>query len=183
MVSTELKIIRKIAQGKIILLSVARTLADRCFFWSFFRYFLLLSYCSSCLISRLVVIWLISLLKINVFCYRCLRIVYDSWRLFVDFSVDEPHVYQSSKKRNVLSDGLSFQKEGYSSFENNEVLSLQEKESSGEYKHGCKQRLTTRWPYEEAKECLLSLKISVDSLHKKQLFPYNPKVLLKRYIL
>lgn len=45
-------------------------------------------------------------------------------------------------------------------------------------KHGRKVRL----PFEDAKDCLLSLKSSIDSLHQKNLFPYNPGVLLRRFV-
>lgn len=37
--------------------------------------------------------------------------------------------------------------------------------------------------FENAKECLLSLKRSVADLHQKKLFPYNPRPLLKRFVI
>jgi len=37
-------------------------------------------------------------------------------------------------------------------------------------------------PFKKAAECLLSLNNSVYNLHQKKLFPYNPEVLLKRYV-
>ncbi|CAL5369559.1 unnamed protein product [Camellia sinensis] len=45
---------------------------------------------------------------------------------------------------------------------------------------GSKHCRTTRLPFENAKDCLLSLKKSLQNLHKKSLFPYNPQVLLQR---
>ncbi|KAF8406367.1 hypothetical protein HHK36_008454 [Tetracentron sinense] len=38
-----------------------------------------------------------------------------------------------------------------------------------------------RQPFEKAKECMLSLKASVENLHQKNLFPYNPAALLKSF--
>lgn len=35
--------------------------------------------------------------------------------------------------------------------------------------------------FNNAKECLLSLKKTVEDLHRKNLFPYNPKPLLRRF--
>lgn len=32
----------------------------------------------------------------------------------------------------------------------------------------------------QAKQCLLSLRVSVENLHQRRLFPYNANVLLKR---
>jgi hypothetical protein len=32
-------------------------------------------------------------------------------------------------------------------------------------------------------ECLLELKVTIERLHHRQLFPYNPSVLLKRYVI
>ncbi|GMP28139.1 hypothetical protein CsSME_00003815 [Camellia sinensis var. sinensis] len=40
---------------------------------------------------------------------------------------------------------------------------------------GSKHCRTTRLPFENAKDCLLSLKKSLQNLHKKSLFPYNPQ--------
>ena len=109
---------------------------------------------------------------------RCLRTVCDSWHLFVEFSVTRELINQSSKKkRKLYSDDSNFQAEGSStSLKSNKVKRLIEKECGGKHYQ------TTGNPYKEAKECLLSLKNSVESLHQKNLFPYNPKVLLKRWV-
>jgi hypothetical protein len=64
--------------------------------------------------------------------------------------------------------------------ENNGIITSQEKEYNRGHGYGSKHHITQ--PFEEAKECLLSLRNSVESLHKKNLFPYNPKVLLKWWV-
>ena len=84
-------------------------------------------------------------------------------------------VYQSShKKRKVMRDDSASQAE---------ASSVPEKNARVIKKSGAEQYLPTGRPYSKAKQCLLSLLVSVESLHQKNLFPYNPKVLLKRYVL
>lgn len=39
-----------------------------------------------------------------------------------------------------------------------------------------------RQTFENAKGCLFSLKESVENLHQKNLFPYNPSALLRRFV-
>ena len=51
-----------------------------------------------------------------------------------------------------------------------------------ENENGCKHTQNGGQYFKEAKECLLSLKISIEGLHQKNLFPYNPNVLLNRYV-
>ncbi|KAM0975619.1 hypothetical protein FF1_018666 [Malus domestica] len=80
---------------------------------------------------------------------RCLRKVFDSWSLFVEFSMCRQATNRSSKRRKVL------------------VWSCKGTQNGGKY-------------FKEAKGCLLSLKNSIESLHRKNLFPYNPNVLLNR---
>ncbi|XP_060675020.1 uncharacterized protein LOC107424715 isoform X3 [Ziziphus jujuba] len=110
---------------------------------------------------------------------RCLRMVCDSWHSFVQFSVGGQNVNQSSCKKRKW-DGSLFQTEkSSSSVKNDRTSTILEKECN-EHKYGCKDNQTIGQRYMDAKECLLSLKISVESLHQKDLFPYNPKVLLKR---
>ncbi|XP_009376493.2 uncharacterized protein LOC103965203 isoform X2 [Pyrus x bretschneideri] len=82
---------------------------------------------------------------------RCLRKVFDSWSLFVEFSMCRQATNQSSKRRKVAS----------------EVWSCKGTQNGGKY-------------FKEAKGCLLTLKNSIESLHRKNLFPYNPNVLLNR---
>lgn len=39
-----------------------------------------------------------------------------------------------------------------------------------------------RQTFENAEGCLMSLKESVENLHQKNLFPYNPSALLRRFV-
>ncbi|TQD81073.1 hypothetical protein C1H46_033383 [Malus baccata] len=80
---------------------------------------------------------------------RCLRKVFDSWSLFVEFSMCRQATNRSSKRRKV------------------QVRSCKGTQNGGKY-------------FKEAKGCLISLKNSIESLHRKNLFPYNPNVLLNR---
>lgn len=97
----------------------------------------------------------------------------------MQFSVGGQYVNKSSCKKRKF-DGLLFQTEkSFTLVKNDRALTILEKECN-ENKYGCKDNQTIGQPYKDAKECLLSLKISVECLHQKDLFPYNPKVLLKR---
>ncbi|XP_027770640.1 uncharacterized protein LOC107010310 isoform X3 [Solanum pennellii] len=50
--------------------------------------------------------------------------------------------------------------------------------------YGCHNEdyVTQMSPFECARNCLFQLKASIESLHQKNLFPYNPIVLLRRYV-
>ncbi|CAL2262501.1 unnamed protein product [Prunus armeniaca] len=85
---------------------------------------------------------------------RCLRKVCDSWSLFVEFLVE---------------DSLAPTKNH---------LTFLDDEPDEENENGCKHTQNGGQYFKEAKECLLSLKISIEVLHQKNLFPYNPNVLL-----
>lgn len=117
-----------------------------------------------------------------MFFHRCLRIVCDSWRLFVEFSLDGKVISQSScKKRKVSFDGSNFWVDVTPGpVKNIGILTSLEKECDRDNELACKHYITQ--PFEGARECLLLLRNSVDSLHKKKLFPYNPEVLLKRWV-
>ncbi|OMO56777.1 hypothetical protein CCACVL1_26292 [Corchorus capsularis] len=104
---------------------------------------------------------------------RCLRIVCDSWHIFTEFSVYEEVENQSSEKRRKLLSGSSKIRPSLGSEEI--VPLLLEKKLTGDVEYR-----TGKQAYKLAKECLLSLKSSVENLHLKNLFPYNPGVLLKR---
>ncbi|KAK8717517.1 hypothetical protein V6N13_044783 [Hibiscus sabdariffa] len=106
---------------------------------------------------------------------RCLRIVCDYWQTFTEFSIYGKRGYQlSNKRRKKLSESSNFKTEPSSGPVKTKPLSLEKKfKGYVEYRH-------TEQMYELAKDCLLSLKKSVENLHRKNLFPYNPEVLLKR---
>ncbi|CAL8159484.1 unnamed protein product [Prunus armeniaca] len=57
-------------------------------------------------------------------------------------------------------------------------LTFLDDEPDEENENGCKHTQNGGPYFKEAKECLLSLKISIEVLHQKNLFPYNPNVLL-----
>ena len=98
----------------------------------------------------------------------------------MEFSFNGKVINQSScKKRKVSLDGSNFGADVTSMLVKNKgIITSQEKEYKRD--HGSQHYITK--PFEDAKECLLSLRNSVESLHKKNLFPYNPKVLLKRWV-
>lgn len=106
---------------------------------------------------------------------RCLRIVCDSWKTFTEFSVyGDVKNQSSSKRRKVSSENSNFKIEPSFGSSKTIPLYLEKKFVGGlEYRYG-------EQAYEQAKDCLLSLKKSVENLHLKDLFPYNPEVLLKR---
>lgn len=104
---------------------------------------------------------------------RCLRVICDSWRLFIKFSlVGEVSDLPSQKRRKVIPDSPKFQRN---------IVQQPSKECHSGLEYGYKLCTTRRSRYKEAKDCLLSLKSSVENLHQKNLFLYNPEVLLKRY--
>ncbi|XVF15639.1 hypothetical protein REPUB_Repub09cG0171700 [Reevesia pubescens] len=106
---------------------------------------------------------------------RCLRLVCDSWQKFTEFSMYWEVKNQSSSKRgNFLSESSNCTIE-LSSGPTKTIPLYLEKKVKGDLEYRCVEQA-----YEQAKDCLLSLKKSVENLHLKNLFPYNPEVLLKR---
>ncbi|XP_021714220.1 uncharacterized protein LOC110682245 isoform X1 [Chenopodium quinoa] len=107
---------------------------------------------------------------------RCLRIVCDSWELFLKYSGREFLVYQSicqrgCKKRRVSPDESSVGQidtplESGLAFEQNQLE--------------CNLGRCESLQFEDAKGCLLSLKSALRKLHRRKLFPYNPEVLMRR---
>ncbi|KAK6129055.1 hypothetical protein DH2020_037216 [Rehmannia glutinosa] len=93
---------------------------------------------------------------------RSLRIVCNSWSLFVEFPGLEEGLGQLSPKRQkVMEDCTAFKG----------VLSPTSLKDGGR---------NYRQPFVAARDCLVSLKTSINSLNQKNLFPYNPQVLLRR---
>ncbi|KAI5004798.1 hypothetical protein ZWY2020_032041 [Hordeum vulgare] len=86
---------------------------------------------------------------------RCLRLVSRCWDAFVDDSVYEAQIQKLNCKRQRIFKNIN-------SF-------------TGSSMEGTKKEPLFR----SAKVCLLSLKRTLEDLHKKNLFPYNPKPLLK----
>ncbi|KAM7510281.1 hypothetical protein LguiB_009156 [Lonicera macranthoides] len=115
---------------------------------------------------------------------KCLRAIGDSWDLFMDFSLGGNTSNQSSlKKRKFVVDGVNFQGNLLSTCENSdEIPLLLEKECKSEHIYRDKHHSTSKLPFNKAVDCLLSLKNSLDNLHQKNLFPYNPEALLRRCV-
>ncbi|KAL2504866.1 hypothetical protein Adt_20487 [Abeliophyllum distichum] len=113
---------------------------------------------------------------------RSLRIVCDCWELFVEFPEMEEAKYQlCSKRRKVLAGSLDFEEVLFSPrVKNDGSPSLLETECKkgqlSDSKHCRKHRL----PFVAARDCLFSLRTSIESLCQKNLFPYNPQALLLR---
>ncbi|XP_065874648.1 uncharacterized protein [Euphorbia lathyris] len=111
---------------------------------------------------------------------RSLRVVCNSWSLFITFSVHEKLKNPSScKKRKLLLDGSNVQAE-VSSVPSEQTLSPGLEKHEKDVERSWKHDESTRQMFKEAKNCLLSLKYSVENLHRKNLFPYNPEALLRR---
>lgn len=98
----------------------------------------------------------------------------------MEFPLSEQAINRSScKKRKVSLNGSSFCDEDLCAPVEDSGGSFLKDECDDENKYDCKHR---RENFQEAKECLLSLKTSIESLHQKNLFPYNPKALLNRCV-
>lgn len=115
---------------------------------------------------------------------RSLRVVCDSWNLFVKYpETEEAKHLLYSKRRKVLAGCLDpeevlssprVRNDGAPSSLEMECKKVQLSDS----KHGRNYRL----PFVDARDCLVSLKTSIESLCQKNLFPYNPQALLLRLI-
>lgn len=105
---------------------------------------------------------------------RCLRLVCDLWTVFLEFPACEksPTPLPPKRRKIYLETGFAD-----ASLQNNLTPSPVEMKFKDQPRS-----ITQRLSLEAAKECLLSLKASIDSLNQKNLFPYNPKVLLRRYV-
>lgn len=87
------------------------------------------------------------------------------------------------KKRKVSQNGLdSLVELSTSSIMDVDIPVSLERKCMRKNTYGNKEHGSRGQPFNEAKECLLSLKSSVENLHQKGLFPYNPKVLLRRSV-
>ncbi|XP_027915704.1 uncharacterized protein LOC114175134 [Vigna unguiculata] len=111
---------------------------------------------------------------------RCLHLICNSWKLFVEFPLFGEFLDQSPcKRRKIVGDGLQLLADGIPTSVDNSgstmLLIKNYKEDSG-----CGFKRYNIKPFKKAAECLLSLNNSVYNLHQKKLFPYNPEVLLKR---
>lgn len=111
-----------------------------------------------------------------------MHLICNSWKLFVEFPLSGEFLNQSScKRRKLLGDGIQFVADGtLSSVDKNGSILLHIKNFKEDSKYDLKHRNIEQ--FKKAAECLLSLNNSIGNLHQKSLFPYNPEVLLRRYI-
>lgn len=96
-----------------------------------------------------------------------MRLVCGSWQIFVECLCISQLSYTKTTKDN-----------------GNANLNLNDKLTWGlkRNKVGEKRKVIVRSSFEDAKECLFCLKTSIEDLHEKSLFPYNPSALLRRYV-
>ncbi|KAJ9564093.1 hypothetical protein OSB04_000059 [Centaurea solstitialis] len=105
---------------------------------------------------------------------KCLRIVCDKWNSFVGFRVPKEGENRSSFKRRKVMNDSCVQNESCSESSSDDIpLSS---------KPDCMNQETCKQQFRAARDCLLLLKKSVESLRRKNLFPYNPEVLLRRCV-
>ncbi|XP_020973752.1 uncharacterized protein LOC107626248 isoform X5 [Arachis ipaensis] len=111
---------------------------------------------------------------------RCLCLICDTWELFVESPlVGEYYSKSSCKRRKLSGDGIDFvANEIPTSVDNYRSTTLHSKNYEKDIEY-CFKHYDIK-PFKNAAECLLSLYNSIENLHQKDLFPYNPEVLLKR---
>lgn len=101
--------------------------------------------------------------------HMCLRLVSQSWHAFVDDSVYSTKIEKLNCKRQRISGDKDSNRAS----------------SSNQYKNGSgcdKEVEDSRKLFLDAKKCLYLLKRTLEDLQKKDLFPYNPKPLLRRSV-
>lgn len=103
---------------------------------------------------------------------RSLRLVCDLWDLFLEFpGVEEGSGRSNSKRQKVLVDNSALQ-EAVSPANIDSRISCPIKQEHNKHK----------LPFLAARDCLISLRISIENLNQKNLFPYNPQALLRRLL-
>lgn len=117
---------------------------------------------------------------LEMFLCRSIRALCNSWDTFAKIAVGEKVCDQlSSKKRKVLPDSSDVPAPCL-------IPSLEKARSSlenrGTDRYNGLEYQQAEHQFNRAEKCLFSLKDSIESLHQKKLFPYNPEALLKRYL-
>ncbi|XP_019185374.1 PREDICTED: uncharacterized protein LOC109180318 [Ipomoea nil] len=111
---------------------------------------------------------------------RCLRMVFKSWSLFTNFLWSgKKEIQLCQKRRKVSLDHLNFKVEVSTPVTDGRCSPVERDQKKGKAS-GVIDCRTERLPFQHATNCLLELKTSIENLHYKNLFPYNPKVLLQR---
>ncbi|CAK9315225.1 unnamed protein product [Citrullus colocynthis] len=112
---------------------------------------------------------------------RCLHIINDSRQALVDSSIEwDTSTHSSCKRRKVLLNSSTISEELSSGSPNqsNETLPSFEDTRNCDYVYK-PQRFGVK-ALKKSKNCLQLLKSSLENLHRENLFPYNPEVLIKR---
>ncbi|KAE8651922.1 uncharacterized protein LOC101211532 isoform X2 [Cucumis sativus] len=113
---------------------------------------------------------------------RCLHIINDSRHALGDSSTILDILTDSSgKRRKVMLNSSTISEERLSGSLNQSNETLPSFEDTGNYDYGYKPQRVGVESLKKSKNCLHSLKTSLENLHRENLFPYNPKVLIKRY--
>ncbi|WOL19564.1 hypothetical protein Cni_G28366 [Canna indica] len=103
---------------------------------------------------------------------RCLRIVCTSWHIFAGFSICESEQSLSSYKRRKISMDEKLGTLPLSSLTSGHKVRML-------LDAGDIDKSIEPLAFEKANGCLLNLKKTVEDLNRKDLFPYNPKPLLR----
>ena len=98
----------------------------------------------------------------------------------MEFLVGKLQINHFAKRKVSLGGSSSWGEDSLAPTKNH--LTFLDDEPDEENENGCKHTQNGGQYFKEAKECLLSLKISIEGLHQKNLFPYNPNVLLNQYV-
>ncbi|XP_073006026.1 uncharacterized protein [Typha latifolia] len=107
---------------------------------------------------------------------RCLRVISRSWCIFVNFSISDTAIKEPCYKRQkIFTHDSNFKGNLDPSASAAMVAGIYEPEQ----KFGSITQTINLQPFQKAKECLLSLKKTLEDLQRKNLFPYNPKPLLR----
>ncbi|XP_011627748.1 uncharacterized protein LOC18446060 isoform X4 [Amborella trichopoda] len=111
---------------------------------------------------------------------RCLRLVCNSWPIFKGFSMPNHEMNRlCCKRRTVSVDGRDFVGKVQPLSSSVEGISATQPPRTGHKKR--KGKTSGESTFENAEECLLSLKYALENLPKKNLFPYNPTALLRSF--
>ncbi|KAG9440757.1 hypothetical protein H6P81_020922 [Aristolochia fimbriata] len=104
---------------------------------------------------------------------RCLRLVCESWDTFLEFSYCGYGQNESSEKKRKFCLIHKLDPSG--------ELELSSTSREGMQSPMRTTTVLTHEAFRNAKQCLLSFKQSVENLHVKNLFPYNPAALLRSF--
>ncbi|KAG6532000.1 uncharacterized protein LOC122055713 isoform X3 [Zingiber officinale] len=106
---------------------------------------------------------------------RCLRVICTFWQTFMELSTFEGEKSQPRhKRRKIMYDKLESAPSSSTTkgLMPSELFSVSDADKS-----------ILQPNFENAKVCLLNLKKTVEDLHRKDLFPYNPEPLIRRFVM